>query len=106
MAFFPPTACVEQPCPNPAVDRGRCEVHRQSTTERGYGTVHQTEARAARPGARCEGCGCTSNLQRDHRIPTSLGGSQDPSNKRWLCGCPEHGCHARLGVRRDRPVFA
>ncbi len=34
------------------------------------------ERAAALTGAECEACGCTSNLQRDHVIPVSLGGSQ------------------------------
>jgi 5-methylcytosine-specific restriction endonuclease McrA len=102
MPTFPPVACVEQPCPRPAEDRGRCAVHRQSTTERGYGSVHQAEARAARPGARCVVCGSTTNLQRGHRIPTSLGGSQANSNKEWMCG----DCHPKFGLRRDSRVKA
>ena len=77
-------------------------MHQQTNTERGYGLEHQRERKAALPGATCEGCGCTRNLQRDHRTPVSLGGSQASTNKRWLCSCPEHGCHARLGVRSDR----
>ena len=97
-----PSACSEPLCPHPAVDRGRCDLHQRTTSERGYGTEHQREAAAARPGAKCEACGCTRNLERDHRIPTSLGGSQASVNKRWLCRCPEHGCHDRLGVRSDR----
>lgn len=103
MPFAPPSACLEQPCPNAAVDRGRCEVHRRTTTGRGYGAVHQAEAAAARPGARCAVCGSTKNLQRNHRIPTSLGGSQDSSNKEWLCA----NCHARVGLKSNsRAVMA
>lgn len=102
MPTAPPVACSEAGCPDAAVDRGRCARHRLSTTARGYGRGHQVDRAAALPGAKCEACGCTKNLQRDHRIPRSLGGPEIPSNKRWLCACPEHGCHARVGMRRDR----
>jgi 5-methylcytosine-specific restriction endonuclease McrA len=101
MPFASPTACTQQPCPHPAVARGRCAIHQRTTSQRGYGTDHQVERRAALPGARCERCGCTRNLQRDHRIPTTLGGSQASSNKRWLCRCPEHRCHDVVGLRSD-----
>lgn len=94
--------CTVPACPDRAVERGRCAAHRQTQAERGYGAEHQAERAAALPGARCASCGCSSNLQRDHVVPVSMGGSQDSSNKRWLCRCPEHGCHDRLGVRRDR----
>jgi len=83
--------------------RGRCELHRETTTQRGYGSDHQRERAAALPGAKCQACGCTRNLQRDHRVPSSLGGSRHPSNKRWLCRCSDHRCHDRIGLRRDRP---
>jgi 5-methylcytosine-specific restriction endonuclease McrA len=66
-------------------------------SERGYGTEHQAERRAALPGARCEACGETRNLERDHILPVSLGGSQAPSNKRWLC----RRCHNRIGLKRN-----
>lgn len=104
MPFAAPSACREQPCPHPAVDRGRCSIHARTTTGRGYGFAHQAERAAALPGAKCEGCGCSRNLQRDHRDPTLTGPAREaPANKRWLCRCPEHGCHDRLGVRSDRP---
>lgn len=93
--------CAEPGCPERAVARGLCPRHRKTTSARGYGTAHQRERAAALPGARCEACGCTRNLQRDHRVPVSLGGAEDPSNKRWLCSCSEHACHAKFGVRAD-----
>jgi hypothetical protein len=98
----PLAGCLEPGCPGRAVHRGYCERHRRTTTERGYGSAHQRERAAALPGAICEACGCTRNLQRDHRIPISLGGDERASNKRWLCRCPEHGCHDRLGMRSDK----
>jgi len=95
----PPAACLEPRCPDGAAERGYCARHRRTTTQRGYGIGHQRERTAALPGARCEACGCNRNLQRDHRIPTTLGGDEHPGNKRWLCRCPEHGCHDRLGLK-------
>jgi hypothetical protein len=99
------TACASPRCPAFAVPggRGRCAVHRETTSQRGYGAQHRRERTAALPGARCERCGCTLNLQRDHVVPVSMGGSQAPSNKRWLCRCPGHACHDAVGMRRDRP---
>lgn len=103
MPTAPPSACLEQPCPLPAVDRGRCEVHRRTTSGRGYGAAHQADARQARPGARCARCGATTHLQRSHRIPTSLGGGEDQANKEWLCA----DCHARFGLKSNsRAVMA
>ena len=94
-----PTACLMPGCPGYAVDRGRCAQHRRTTSQRGYGPAHQRDRRAALPGAHCEACGCTRHLHRDHRVPRSLGGREEPSNKRWLCNCPEHRCHDRLGLK-------
>jgi len=95
------TVCTLHGCPNPAVSggRGRCAVHRLSEAERGYGREHRRDRAVNRAGASCESCGCTQNLQRDHRIPHSMGGGEEPANKRWLCACPDHRCHARVGVK-------
>lgn len=91
-----PSACLEPGCPNPAIDRGRCQDHRRTTSQRGYGAPHQRERRSALPGARCAECGCTKQLQRDHPVPDSMGGSRE---RRWLCDCSEHRCHSRKGLR-------
>jgi hypothetical protein len=108
MPIAPLAACIEPRCPGRAVPggRGRCVYHRRTTAGRGYGRPHQLERAAALPGARCEACGCGRSLQRDHRIPVSLGGTDAPSNKRWLCACPEHQCHARLGLRSSSRATA
>jgi len=60
MPLAAPTACRDQPCPHPAVDRGRCSLHRRSTTERGYGTDHQADRRSLEhtlPAPCWYGCG-------------------------------------------------
>jgi hypothetical protein len=85
-----------------ATARGYCERHRRTTTQRGYGASHQRERAVALPGATCAACGCSRQLQRDHIVPRSIGGSDDASNKRWLCDCPEHRCHSRLGSKSNR----
>ena len=37
-------------------------------------------------GDKCEGCGCRyPELQRDHKVPRSKGGTDDPSNIQMLC---------------------
>ena len=43
----------------------------------------------------CVRCTSTKKLEEDHIIPKSLGGSDDPENKRWLC----YGCHKYRHVR-------
>lgn len=61
MPIAAPTACKEPRCPHPAVERGRCAMHRRSTSERGYGTPHQRERarrlRLYRPSDPCPRCG-------------------------------------------------
>lgn len=100
MPYAPAPPCSDPFCP----ERRPCPVHRQTTSARGYGAAHRAEAEAARPGAACELCGSTVGLQRDHRVPRSLGGSDEPANRRWLCAS----CHARFGVRSSsrRPELA
>lgn len=104
MPTAPRPACLEPRCPGRAMHRGYCDAHRRSEAQRGYGAGHRRDRVASRPGASCERCGCTENLQRDHRVPVSLGGGEDPGNKRWLCRCPAHGCHDAVGLRSSTRV--
>lgn len=56
-----PTACKVAACPYPAVDRGRCQRHRRTTSQRGYGGIHRrlrAQALASYdPAAPCPRCG-------------------------------------------------
>jgi hypothetical protein len=59
-----PVACAMPRCPRAAVYRGRCDVHRQTTSERGYGAPHQ-DARARLERSIPSPCGyCGVTVQR------------------------------------------
>jgi len=47
---------------------------------------------------KCVRCGSKKNLQEDHIIPKSRGGTDDPSNKRWLCEACHDFRHARDNI--------
>lgn len=50
---------------------------------------------------KCIRCGSTENLEEDHIIPKSKGGTDDPENKRWLCeGCHDYR-HARDNIIKE-----
>lgn len=51
--------CLVRGCPYDAVHRGYCELHRRTTSQRGYGAVHQGVRRAlsATLPAPCGYCG-------------------------------------------------
>lgn len=100
MPTAPLPACLTPRCPGRAVARGYCEQHKRSEAERGYGRAHRVDRMVNRPGARCERCGATVGLHRDHRIPASMGGDDSPANKRWLC----RPCHDAVGVRSNSRV--
>jgi hypothetical protein len=48
----------------------------------------------ARDGGRCTDCGSTNEIQYDHVIPVSRGGSNEPANIQILCGP----CNRRKGA--------
>lgn len=60
MPVAAPTACNQASCPYPAIDRGRCARHRRTTTQRGYGPIHQRvrarEVARYRPTDLCPRC--------------------------------------------------
>lgn len=88
-----PRPCLTPGCPNMAAGGARhprcrpCQrkwdANRNSQPER---AVYADPNYTAFPliGA-CELCGSTDDLTRDHIIPISKGGTNDPSNLRILC---------------------
>jgi len=101
MPRFPLTPCLEPRCPHPAVQRGRCERHRQSTSQRGYGRAWQATSRAMRAlHGQCERCGAVDDLTTDHLLPRSMGGTDDRVNLRVLC----RSCHGAVGAKAGGPV--
>ncbi len=92
------TSCLVAGCPGFAVLKGRCERHRQTTSQRGYGARWQSISRRLRDGAACVMCGSRERLAVDHVVPRSLGGSNARGNLRTLCAS----CHARYGVQSNR----
>lgn len=92
-----PVACVEQPCPYPAVDRGRCTFHLQSTSERGYGAGHQADRRELErtlPAPCWYGCGRTMTADSDWVAAHVVDGN--PASER-VVSC--RGCNERAKVR-------
>ena len=64
------------------------EAERLASSRRARGVV-AGDVRAvvwARDGGRCTACGATTELQFDHVIPLSLGGSSTEANVQLLCG--------------------
>lgn len=55
---------------------------------RNYGTNYRRQRQAAlnRDRHRCVTCGATRDLQVDHIVPVSQGGTEDLTNLRTLCG--------------------
>jgi hypothetical protein len=102
MPTAPRSACLTPRCPGFAVHRGHCERCRKSEAERGYGRQHRVDRMVNRPGARCERCGSTDRLERDHLIPRSMGGGEEPGNKRWLC----RPCHDAVGMKSSVRLVA
>jgi 5-methylcytosine-specific restriction endonuclease McrA len=76
-----PLVCAIPRCPNPAFTkwRGRCQLHRKTEDERGYGREwRKVRARVREP--QCQRCGSTSDLTVDHIVPQSMGGTNEHRN--------------------------
>lgn len=52
-----------------------------------------------RDGGRCRHCGAQAELQFDHVIPVTMGGSSNPENPQILCGSCNRRKSAGLTVR-------
>jgi 5-methylcytosine-specific restriction protein A len=100
----PPRPCAHPGCAR-LCEGGRCELHRLprgrsstpgwagvrgSAASRGYGAAWRELRRQvlARDPV-CRECGRRVSVTVDHVTPKSLGGTDDPSNLRGLCGT----CH-------------
>jgi hypothetical protein len=97
-----PTVCLVPRCPHPAVDRGRCSVHRQTTSQRGYGFEHQSARAALRatlPAPCGYGCGVMLTPDGDWVAAHRVDG--DPS-RGWLAACPA--CNERAKGGKLQPV--
>ncbi len=76
--------------------------HRRRALKIGSGgtcSQAQWEAVLALYGNKCQRCGSADNLTRDHIIPLSLGGSDDPTNLQPLCFiCNSTKCNVMTGA--------
>ncbi|WP_405848136.1 HNH endonuclease [Streptomyces niveus] len=94
MPTSPPSRCGEQGC-NELTSDGRCDEHKRKawanrSSAWGSGSTRKWRAfRAARldDEPQCRRCGSKQQLEVDHIIPLSEGGSKwDPANVQTLCG--------------------
>ncbi|MFC5144280.1 HNH endonuclease [Streptomyces aureoversilis] len=97
MPTSPPTRCSEGGC-HELTTTGRCDAHTRkawanpSKAWRAGSTRQHRRWRAARLAEEpeCRRCGATKDLQVDHIVPLSEGGSRwDPANAQTLCAT----CH-------------
>ncbi|MFI9202624.1 HNH endonuclease [Streptomyces sp. NPDC053048] len=99
--------CYIQGCTRKTVRSGRCEEHapaierpwsRQSVRNRARDRVWERRVRPqslARDGFACVVCGARQQLQVDHIVPISRGGTWDLENAQTLCRT----CHLEKTVR-------
>ncbi len=81
----------------------RAAKHRRRARLKGGGgscSPAQWRLVLARFKNKCQLCGATQALTRDHIIPVSLGGSDDPMNLQPLC----HPCNTAKGAKMVKPV--
>jgi 5-methylcytosine-specific restriction protein A len=97
MPDAPPSRCAEPECQE-LTTKGRCEAHKRKAWANrseawGSGSTRKwREFRAARLVAepQCRWCGSKKDLEADHILPLSQGGSKwDPDNVQTLC----ESCH-------------
>ena len=91
--------CIVPGCPG-LTTTSRCPAHEQEwqaarNARPGRQAYKDPAYRRLRPGLRCERCGSTTDLTKDHVVPLSRGGTNHPSNLRTLC----RACNSR---KRDR----
>ena len=88
MPTAPLPACLEPRCPNLAVERGRCALHRRTTSQRGYGIGHQRARDALRASLPTPcGYGCGRVLQPDGDWVAAHVVDGDPAAG-WIAACP------------------
>lgn len=72
---------------------------------RGYIKKHVREAVLARDNNRCVRCGSDKNLQMDHILAVSKGGSNEPDNLRTLCRSCNSSKRDRDDISNNRETF-
>ena len=97
--LMPPTPCLERHCPNAAVSRGRCEVHKER-----YGVEHQAARRdlaMTLPALCAYGCG---KMLRHGEPWVAAHVIDGDSSAGRVASCPR--CNQRLGKRGVYPALA
>ncbi|MVO87412.1 HNH endonuclease [Streptomyces sp. p1417] len=100
--------CLNSGCVAPAVTDGRCQDHQ---ARRGWNRTSARNADRPRDWSRrrsrtlvrdrftCQRCGAREDLEVDHIVPVSRGGSWEPDNLWTLC----RACHKYKTYTEDRP---
>lgn len=85
-----PKPCIIPDCPNLTLQGSKCAIHeREYQHERnkrpGRALYRDPTYRAIPRVGQCEVCGTTEDITIDHIIAITNGGTNDPSNLRYLC---------------------